>query len=73
MLTADELKQALRKEVPVICDDYHGRIEYKCITAIIYKFDKKTRNISVTVRMLDKNGKTEVEAKPEYLTLKEAT
>lgn len=48
-MTSEEAKKALHSRVPVVC----GEIEYKCISAIIYRYDKRGK-LLVSAELLDK-------------------
>lgn len=71
MLTSEDLKVALKNKAPIVCEDKNGVIEYARATAVIYKYNDKTGNIEVSVKLLDKNGKTAVEALAKSLRFKE--
>ena len=49
-MTNDEAKTALLKRTPVVCNG----IEYLCISAIIYRYDKHD-NLIISAELKDKN------------------
>ena len=48
-MTSEEIKDALLKKYPVIADG----IEYRCVTAVIYR--ERNGRIAVSGELLDKN------------------
>ena len=48
-MTAEEIKDALMKKYPVCANG----IEYKCVTAVIYR--ERNKRIVVSAELLDKN------------------
>ena len=54
-MTNEELKAALFSGCPVVADlPLHGRIECKCVSAIIYR--NKGGKLDVSAELLDKNN-----------------
>jgi hypothetical protein len=51
-MTAEEIKDALLKKYPVIA----GGIEYKRVTAVIYR--EQDKKIVVSAELLDRNGRS---------------
>lgn len=51
-MTAEEIKDALMKKYPVCA----GGIEYKCVTAVIYR--ERNGRIEVSGELLDKNQRS---------------
>ena len=52
-MTNAEAKDALIRRTPVIFKN----IEYSCISAIIYRYDKND-NLLISVELTDKNGRS---------------
>lgn len=61
-MDSSEAKRALMSERPVI----HRDIEYKCVSAVIYRKKKKgkRRTIDVTVELTDKSAEHSVSIAP---------
>lgn len=69
-MTNNELKQALLDATPVVFLSTDGtEIEYKCVSAIVYR--KKGEQIDVSVELLDKNKNSVVYCDPEKVRRKE--
>lgn len=65
----DELKEALKNKKPVIYTNADGvEAEYKCVSAIIYRWDGE--HIVVSAEITDKNGKSITICKPDRLRMK---
>lgn len=54
-MTNEELKAALFSGCPVVADSpLYGKIEYKCVSAIIYR--NKGGKLDISAELLDKNN-----------------
>lgn len=63
-MTNTELKEAMMAEEPVVCNG----IEYKCISAIIYR--KNGNGITVQAELLDKTMHSVSIASPHWIERK---
>ena len=64
-MTSDEAKVALRDRTPVVC----GGIEYKYISAIIYRYNDKGQFL-ISAELLDKRKNSVTVARMEDVKLK---
>jgi hypothetical protein len=68
-MNGEELKQALLDESPVMLAQTDGtEIEYKCVSAIVYR--KHGNRIVITAEIMDKNKHSVVICDPKKIRLK---
>lgn len=65
-MTNAELKDAMMAEEPVIC----GGIEYKCISALIYRKSESGSGVRVQAELLDKSKNSVSIADPKWVERK---